>query len=1198
MAFKTIWNLPQERQRSYGPLDPEMEQLPHPSRNLTVSRVVIMITVAVLVGLLTISTWYFTHSYPKSAVASLSQSLRLEILENTSELLDEIFSMNTYGSMAIANLMEKNFLGDDFSKENFNRIRDASWAVFKALPVVTSLGVTAVNGLTAVYNRGFKDEIEGFRGNFCLYSNDTNGAPIYYKEYVSEVTGNPVGPPLVLEFPNALQDTPWFQKAISYPVNNLTWTIGRSLTSGQAFVQCGISKQARASNEVALVHSSLSAIAINSFISSLELKGGSVFIADENGTLLFSSEPTVCVLSNRSECENSPLDRNSVLNDGKSFLQNRVGLANLVMSETHVSDVILKGKRYSVDSWPYTFKTVKLSVVVVIPRHSFWGPMDYYTRITWISLPLLSIGVVFIGCSLIYLLVEQVQAEEKLRAEILRQSEAKNRAEASRDAKTNFLSSMSHELRTPMACIIGLLDMLLMENLTVEHEGSIRQIHRCATSLVSLLNSALDIAKVESGKLVLEKAEFNLEAELTALIDVFSVQCDNKNLFISLDVADDVPKRVIGDSARVMQVFTNLVGNSLKFTSKGRIIVRGRIANPETDVSGRVHQRSFSPFSLERFTEAASVPDAVVLVFEVDDTGPGIEPALREKVFENFVQGNASTTRMHGGTGLGLGIVRSLVQLMGGSIRIVEKNGPGAVFQFSICFQRATSCEPIPFSLPPSYQGTEIIVGIPDADCRVIACEWITKLGLNVHQVESWEQILLYMRALNGGSNIGRKSGFFENLLLDSPEDLLQLTSVPEHTKISAPKRTSWSHRYEFWRSWKDSDERPSTGQMRQLMILDTSLLPSDVKSDHLEEYLQESGFLTSSPTRCLDELGVSSTLDLNDRQRRDLQGDFSVVWICASNVHEPIKAALRAVRNSFIVRRPLHTARFKEIFHLVSREGDLLSPLEIQRPPELLASNIINYAKQQEWHDPYACDSEVPLAQDRSPRPIPSAIMQGRNVRHRPTAAKSAPLEEISYSEMESRPSAPTEATSQSSTTSTKPIRRSVQGLAQLNGRKSGNGAPKPLEKLEILVAEDTPLLRKLAVAMLRRLGAVTFEASNGQEVLEAVMARHQNGQAPFRCILMDCQMPVMDGYESCRAIREFEKTHPCRTAIVALTANAMASDELKCLNAGMDAFLTKPIDQEYMVQIILRTVTGTPSLSANSSVTSLQTSSVTELV
>jgi signal transduction histidine kinase len=156
----------------------------------------------------------------------------------------------------------------------------------------------------------------------------------------------------------------------------------------------------------------------------------------------------------------------------------------------------LNSKRYSIDSWPYSFGSVRLAVVVMIPRHSFWGPMDYHTRITWISLPLLSLGVVIIGCSLIYLLVEQVQAEEKLRTEIQRQSEAKCRAEASRDAKTNFLSSMSHELRTPMACIIGLLDMLLTENLSPEHKGSVRQIHRCATSLVSLLNSALDITKV------------------------------------------------------------------------------------------------------------------------------------------------------------------------------------------------------------------------------------------------------------------------------------------------------------------------------------------------------------------------------------------------------------------------------------------------------------------------------------------------------------------------------------------------------------------------------------------------------------------------------------------------------------------------------------------------------------------------------
>lgn len=111
------------------------------------------------------------------------------------------------------------------------QIRDAAWSVFKALPAVTSLGLTAVNGLTAVFNRGHSNEIEGFRGNFCLYSNDTNGSPVYYKEFVSEVTGYPLGPPSVQKLATALHETPWFQEAISHPLDNLTWTVGRSLIS-------------------------------------------------------------------------------------------------------------------------------------------------------------------------------------------------------------------------------------------------------------------------------------------------------------------------------------------------------------------------------------------------------------------------------------------------------------------------------------------------------------------------------------------------------------------------------------------------------------------------------------------------------------------------------------------------------------------------------------------------------------------------------------------------------------------------------------------------------------------------------------------------------------------------------------------------------------------------------------------------------
>ncbi|CAM6040223.1 unnamed protein product [Sphagnum compactum] len=1051
----------------------------------------LQVTVAVLVGLLTISTWYFTHSYPKTAVANLSESLRLEILFNTSELLDEIFSMNTYGVTALANLMEKDFLGDEFSLESFMKIRDASWSVFEALPAITSLGVAAVNGLAVVYLRGSMNAVEGFKGTLIFYSNQMIINSTYYKELVSDTTGDPIGPPSTFDFGTPVQHMQWFQEALTVPLNNLTWNIGRS----------------HISKLCAYIYSDNYV-----FLELVFIAGGSVFISDQLGTVLFSSDTKICPSINKSDCETTPLRQNSVLNRGKEFLQSQMDLAHLVSREIHITDVYLDNKRHSIDSWPYVFRSVRLAVVVIIPRHSFWGPMDYHTRITWISLPLLSLGVVIIGCSLIYLLVEQVQAEEKLRTEIQRQSEAKCRAEASRDAKANFLSSMSHELRTPMACIIGLLDMLLTENLSSEHEGSICQIHRCATSLVSLLNSALDITKVESGKLVLEMAPFDLEAELTALIDVFSVQCDSKGLFITLELADDVPRKVIGDSARIMQVFTNLIGNSIKFTSEGRILVRGRLANP--GCIGQ-HQQNLSSFSLERFTDAVP-PDEIVIIFEVDDTGPGIDPALWEKVFENFVQGDASTTRTHGGTGLGLGIVRSLVQLMGGKIRIVEKSGPGSLFQFTICFDRPLMCDTAAFSISPSFHGAEVILGIPDSDCRAVGAQWLENQGLTVCQVETWEHILLHLRALNSSSKQHRGDGM--------------------------------------------------------------EVYAGVVKQNDLQDYLQESGFLTCARVHCLDALGLEK-LELNEHQTVR-QMDLLVVWITASNTPEPVKAALCSVCNSILARRPLHAERLKELFQQIAQEsGDPLPFSKLERPPIILSSNAIHYAQQQEWDDPYDCNTELPFA------PLENHVQQPSGQQSAAATAKKNFQETASGvklgSIVDSTPALVCrtlegEQLSQSSPIVIKTVTRNCRNNKKLHGTKAVDSLPKPLDKLEILVAEDNPLLRKLAVTMLRRLGATTHEAANGQEALEAVRTRVQGGERSFNCILMDCQMPVMDGYETCKALRDIENKGMPHISIIALTANAMASDEQKCLDAGMDAFLTKPINQEYMVQIILGTVSS----------------------
>jgi hypothetical protein len=167
---------------------------------------------------------------------------------------------------------------------------------------------------------------------------------------------------------------------------------------------------------------------------------------------------------------------------------------------------------------------------------------------------------------------------------------------------------------------------------------------------------------------------------------------------------------------------------------------------------------------------------------------------------------------------------------------------------------------------------------------------------------------------------------------------------------------------YDLWKSWKNIGTRSLNGFARQLMIIDISLLPRVVKQNDLQDYLHESGFLTGTRTRCLDTLGLEKP-DLNE-QRTLRQRDLLVVWITASNTPEPVKAALRSVCNSVLVRRPLHAARLKELFQQVAQEGgDTFHMSKLEKSTVILSSNVIHYAKQQEWDDPYDCKTELPYA-------------------------------------------------------------------------------------------------------------------------------------------------------------------------------------------------------------------------------------------